>query len=95
MPVYEFLCDSCGPFERRRSIGESDAPMLCPACDETASRVYSMPGFTVLSRGQKELRRREGQSGEPRLGVKSRPEETPAAAQKLQRGGGRPWEISH
>lgn len=94
MPVYEFLCDGCGPFERHRSFDESEAPMRCPACGETASRVYSMPAFTSISKGQKELRRREERSGEPRLGVKSGPKE-PSAAPKLQRGGGRPWEISH
>lgn len=94
MPVYEFHCDSCGPFERHRSFAESSDPTLCPGCEGESRRVYSMPNFNSLSRGERELRRREEHSGEPRLGVKSKPEEAPAAP-KLQRGGGRPWEISH
>lgn len=94
MPVYEFVCEDCGPFETSRSFAESSDPADCPECEEEAKRVYSMPSFRSLSKAQKELRRREEKSGEPTLGVKQRPE-GPSAKPKLQRGGGRPWEISH
>lgn len=94
MPVYEFFCGDCGSFERLRSFAESSDPALCPGCEGESRRVYSMPNFKSLSLAEKELRRREERSGEPRLGVKSRSGKPPAAP-KLQRGGGRPWEISH
>lgn len=94
MPVYEFECEGCGPFERQRSFEVSSDPTRCPECGGESRRVYSMPSFKPLSKGQKEVRRREEQSGEPKLGVKSRPEGPPAKP-GFQRGGGRPWEISH
>lgn len=43
MPVYEFRCEDCGPFEQRRSFVEAGDPMTCPSCGEGARRVYSMP----------------------------------------------------
>ncbi len=42
MPIYEFLCKECGPFEQRRSFVKAGDPMACPSCDEEAKRVYSM-----------------------------------------------------
>lgn len=43
MPVYDFLCRDCGPFEQRRSFDEAGEPMACPSCGGQAKRVYSMP----------------------------------------------------
>ena len=43
MPVYEFRCEDCGPFEQRRSFVEAGDPITCPSCGEGARRVYSMP----------------------------------------------------
>ncbi len=43
MPIYEFLCRECGPFEQRRSFAEAGDPLTCPSCDGEARRVYSMP----------------------------------------------------
>ena len=43
MPIYEFLCDDCGPFEERRAFAEASDPTTCPSCGEAARRVYSTP----------------------------------------------------
>ncbi len=43
MPVYDFICEDCGPFEQRRSFAEASDPMMCPSCGEEARRIYSMP----------------------------------------------------
>jgi putative FmdB family regulatory protein len=43
VPVYEFLCRECGPFEQQRSFAEAGNPMRCPSCGEAARRVYSIP----------------------------------------------------
>ena len=43
MPIYEFLCDDCGPFEKRRTFAEAGDSTACPSCGEAARRVYSMP----------------------------------------------------
>ncbi len=39
MPVYEYLCDSCGPFTDLRPMAECDLPRDCPDCHTTAPRV--------------------------------------------------------
>ena len=43
MPVYDFVCEDCGPFEQRRPFAESGEPMACPSCGCEARRVYSIP----------------------------------------------------
>jgi putative FmdB family regulatory protein len=43
VPIYEFLCDDCGPFEERRAFAEASDPTTCPSCGEAARRVYSTP----------------------------------------------------
>ncbi len=43
MPIYDFVCQNCGPFEQRRSFSEAGDLMMCPSCREEARRVYSVP----------------------------------------------------
>ena len=38
MPVYEYLCDDCGPFTDMRPMAECDAPQDCPQCDGSSNR---------------------------------------------------------
>src|SRR3954452_16210596 len=39
MPVYEYLCDDCGPFKDMRPMAECDDPQACPQCESMAPRV--------------------------------------------------------
>jgi putative FmdB family regulatory protein len=39
MPVYEYLCNDCGPFTRTRAMAEYDLPSDCPQCGARAPRV--------------------------------------------------------
>jgi putative FmdB family regulatory protein len=39
MPVYEYLCNDCGPFTAMRPMAECDLPSGCPACSADAPRV--------------------------------------------------------
>jgi putative FmdB family regulatory protein len=39
MPVYEYLCDGCGPFTLMRSMSEYELPADCPLCQTSAPRV--------------------------------------------------------
>ena len=32
MPVYDYLCDDCGPFTDMRPMAECDEPQDCPQC---------------------------------------------------------------
>ncbi len=48
MPIYEFLCEDCGPFEERRSFEEAANPAACPECGTAARRVYSIPSLKTM-----------------------------------------------
>lgn len=85
MPTYEFLCESCGPFERWRDHRQSSVPMPCPVCEAAARRVYSAPGLNVTSKAGTE---------EPRLVERPQAQE-PTPSRRPQGVGGRPWQISH
>jgi len=39
MPVYEYVCNTCGPFTRMRPMSEYDLPSDCPQCRARAPRV--------------------------------------------------------
>ncbi len=50
MPVYEYLCDNCGPFTMMRPMAECDEPSDCPACEASAPRVIlTAPHFACMS----------------------------------------------
>jgi putative FmdB family regulatory protein len=38
MPLYEYVCDSCGPFAAMRPLAEFSAPCACPECGTAAPR---------------------------------------------------------
>lgn len=48
MPIYDFVCEDCGPFEERRPFEETTDSAACPACDGDARRVYSMPNTRTM-----------------------------------------------
>ncbi|SRR5712691_5113610 len=91
MPVYEFCCAACGPFEQRRSLQEAGEPMACPTCQDVATRIYSTAGF-ILTSGT--VRRRIEQSAEPKVITRPTPVEPPSNPLK-QSVGGRPWQLGH
>lgn len=43
MPVYEYRCPACGPFDLRRAFDQAVQPASCPACASPARRVYTSP----------------------------------------------------
>ena len=46
MPVYEYLCNECGPFKDMRPMSECDDPQACPRCETSAPRVIlTAPNF--------------------------------------------------
>ncbi len=42
MPLYDFVCEGCGPFEQWRPV--SDPGARCPSCSGGAPRGYTAPG---------------------------------------------------
>ena len=41
MPLYEYRCQQCGPFDHRRSAEDASRPLPCPRCSTPANRVYT------------------------------------------------------
>ncbi len=41
MPLYEYRCEQCGPFDQRRQAEDASRPLPCPRCSATANRVYT------------------------------------------------------
>ena len=54
MPVYEYDCAGCGPFEALRPMAESALPMDCPDCGRSAPRVIlTAPGVATTDAGRR------------------------------------------
>lgn len=52
MPLYEYMCDACGPFEEIAPISRFSDPCDCPDCGATSPRVLlSVPRLATLSNG--------------------------------------------
>jgi putative FmdB family regulatory protein len=56
MPLYDYVCGLCGPFEARADVALAGAPAGCPACGAPATRAFGAPG----GRGPRRQRRLEG-----------------------------------
>ncbi|WP_029352408.1 zinc ribbon domain-containing protein [Bosea sp. 117] len=51
MPVYEYMCESCGDFTELRPMSEYQDPQPCPDCGAASPRVLlTAPHFTAMSR---------------------------------------------
>ena len=49
MPVYEYLCNDCGPFTDMRPMAECDDPQDCPHCENESPRVIlTAPNFFCM-----------------------------------------------
>jgi len=49
MPVYEYLCDDCGPFTDLRPMAECELPLACPQCETESPRVIlTAPNFFCM-----------------------------------------------
>lgn len=74
MPVYDFVCAGCGPFEQWRPASEPAAH--CPACSAPARRVFAAPGVRRMDAPIRRAREREEKSAHAPE-VVSRPEGRP------------------
>jgi putative FmdB family regulatory protein len=49
VPVYEYLCNDCGPFTEMRPMSEYDMPQDCPHCAISAPRaILTAPHFSCM-----------------------------------------------
>lgn len=47
MPIYEFLCDSCGKFELRLPMKDVLPRVACPKCGAPAKREFTPVNFKM------------------------------------------------
>ena len=110
MPLYEYQCDDCGPFEARAPMAECARSAACPKCSAPARRVLltapRIAGMSAHRREAHELNERSADS--PKRGAPhqfDRPDrqarQTGDGPRKPDRNGAkgfpgrRPWMISH
>jgi putative FmdB family regulatory protein len=107
MPVYEYSCPACGPFERDQPVAlASAAPVACGVCGRESARVFSAPG----GRGPRRARQLDG-AGPLTRGRIDRSEQgipevgTPPPGRRMHGGvpapaahpphPSRPWQVGH
>ena len=49
MPLYDYDCDGCGPFETRASMRDYQQPMACPSCGKESPRMIALPNVPRTS----------------------------------------------
>ena len=49
MPVYEYACESHGPFTELRPIRDRDLGAPCPSCGHPASRLIAAPRLALMA----------------------------------------------
>ncbi|MEM1255637.1 MAG: zinc ribbon domain-containing protein [Cyanobacteria bacterium P01_H01_bin.21] len=86
MPLYDYKCADCGPFDVWRKMAEVTTPLPCPSCGVIATRVFTAPNISLSTGSLSRV------SDSPRL-VKRQSEPTTPTAQSPK--GGRPWMIGH
>jgi putative FmdB family regulatory protein len=88
MPIYEYDCPACGPFDLWRPMADSSSPAPCQQCNAPAARVLSAVA-QVRGLG------RSRPAAEPRL-VKRNLDPPPAPPKKPHtHAADRPWMIGH
>jgi putative FmdB family regulatory protein len=110
MPLYEYQCEDCGPFEAFRAIAQASAPLACPSCSSPASRSWSAPRVRGMSSNNlKAAERNEKSRHAPHVcksggcgcsGRKRRAPQEPAGnvltrSRPQRYTGARPWVIEH
>lgn len=106
MPIYEYECRGCGPFDLQRPVALRNDAAACPSCAAIASRVMlsapllsSMHIATRTARERNERAAHEpvrSASHAPGCGCCSRKVSLPRSGEPATRSSaGRPWMISH
>jgi putative FmdB family regulatory protein len=87
VPLYEFRCPDCGPFDLRCDMQDAAATATCPSCAQPARRRYGvrvarLPAGALRDAGRTERARLDrARSGEPLV-------TGPPSGRRLPRAGG-------
>lgn len=97
MPLYAFVCESCGPFDEFRPVEEAAAPLACPSCQVPATRVFTTPPAMRPATIRAAETRNEKSAHEPNVVRRERASrsDAPSPPPKPHHSHGRPWQIGH
>ncbi len=108
MPLYDYSCEHCGPFEAWQSMSECRAPFDCPTCGDLGARVVTAPFIADMNPNSRVAHQRNEKSAdEPQMmsrgelnGLGSKRSKAPGHGGHGGHGGhrhhsGRPWVIGH
>ncbi len=67
MPMYEYQCEQCGPFDQMNLMSSASEPAHCPSCGHSSRRNIAAPYLASSSQGAiKVARMNERAQHEPR-----------------------------
>jgi putative FmdB family regulatory protein len=98
MPLYDYRCEGCGPFEEWRAMRDAAKDITCPSCGGRARWAISAPNISTISSAYREgSARNERSADEPGVVTRS-PSAMGEGAKKSHghaHGPRRPWMIGH
>ena len=101
MPLYDYHCETCGPFRQFRSISNRATLAECEECGTSAVRVLTAPQLSLMSSNNRIAETRNEKSAhEPGVVTVMKPEEKRPKAPKPMHAQGhahahRPWMVGH
>jgi putative FmdB family regulatory protein len=67
MPLYDYQCETCGPFSAMKKMTESGLATACGNCGSMSERVISVPYFALLTKAKRSAyERNEKSAHEPK-----------------------------
>ncbi|WP_395451114.1 FmdB family zinc ribbon protein [Aminobacter sp. UC22_36] len=68
MPLYNYVCDDCGPFEEWVPMSDALRACACPQCEEQSNRDVAAPRLSLMNGKLRRALARSEQSGtEPKV----------------------------
>lgn len=72
MPLYNFICDSCGAFDAWCDMSDCAKPAPCPVCRLSSARAVSAPRLALMDGGNRKAHTiNERSADQPRMEKRS------------------------
>lgn len=110
MPIYAYLCERCGSFEKNNPLADFDKAVPCPSCHQLAFRTVSAARLNLMPASKRSANAlNEKSSSEPRIIASdtrrvaneangdhgSRRNQTQLTKKKQSCASSRPWLVGH